>query len=182
MSSAAARWRTLDEPELAAEPEARFGGAIAVLFFAAAFALAPLAFLAAKGAADPNGTAWVVLMMGRQAFGGDMKSAYLASSMIQMLALLIWAATFVVVTLLRARSGPVIASLLFAIAALAAPVGQCVIALAFIGMREGLYPVGAQLPHMMLNVVAAIAFWGYMREARRPNLYFCRRVREAPRA
>jgi hypothetical protein len=34
-----------------------------------------------------------------------------------------------------------------------------------------------QLPHMVLSLVAAAAFWAYMREGRRPNLYFRRRVR-----
>ena len=120
-----------------------------------------------------------MLMMGRQAFGGDMKSAYIASSMAQMLVLLLWAVTFTAVTLLRARSGPTISAAVFAIAALAGPIGQCrhhaswAPAMAFAAL-------GAQLPHMMLNVVAAIAFWAYMHDGRRPNLYFRRRVRVAP--
>ncbi len=180
MSSAVAQWRTFDASELVAEPGARFGGAIAALFFAAAFALTPLVLLAVRGAMDPKGTVWIILMMGRQASGGDMKSAYIASSMVQLLVLLIWAATFVAVTLLRARSGPTIASLLFAVAALAGPVGQCAITLTFVGVGDGLVSVGAQLPHMMLNVAAAIAFGAYMRDGRRPNLYFRRRVQVAP--
>ena len=39
-------WRVLTAGELAAEPDARFGGVIAVIFFAALFALTPLVFLA----------------------------------------------------------------------------------------------------------------------------------------
>jgi hypothetical protein len=180
MTSAAGRWRTLDAAELAAEPEARFGGAVAVLFFVAALALTPLMFLVVRGAMDPGGTTWLVLMMGHQAFGGDMKSAFIASSMLQMLALLTWAAIFVAATLLRARSGPLVTAILFAVAAVTAPVGQCAISLVFVGIPDGLYSIGAQLPHMMLNVTAAVAFWAYMQEGRRPNLYFRRRVRTQP--
>jgi hypothetical protein len=182
MSNAAVRWRTLTGEELAAEPDGRFGGALAVMFFAALFALTPLAFLAVSAVQDLKGTTWVVLMMLRQAFGGDMKSAYIAVSLVQMLTLLVWAATFVAVTLLKARVGPTVASVVFAIAALVGPVGQYAIAAGTIGGAAGLYQSAAQLPHVVLNLVAAVAFWAYMREARRPNLYFRRRVRMAPPA
>lgn len=175
----ATTWRALSPDELAAEREARFGGAIAAIFFAALFALTPLLFLAISAAQDAKGTTWVVLMMARQAFGGDMKSAYMASSIMQMFALLAWAAVFVVVTLLRAGSGPTIAAVAFSIAALAGPVGQYVLAALFIGGATGFYQSSLQLPHMVLNFVAAVAFWAYMREGRRPNLYFRGRVRAA---
>jgi hypothetical protein len=170
-------WRKLTAGELAAEPDASFGGVIAVIFLAALFALTPLAFLIVGGARDSQGTTWVLLMMLRQAFGGDMKSAYIASSMAQMLTLLVWAATFVAVTLVRARSGPTIAAVVFAIAALVGPVGQCAIIMAYAGDKGGTLQAAAQLPHMVLNLVAAVTFWAYMHEGRRPNLYFRRRAR-----
>jgi hypothetical protein len=180
MSNREAGWRELAPEEVAGLPGARLGGAVLLLLCAACVALTPLVVLVVQGARNPNGTLWVVLMMGRQAFGGDMKSAYVASSMVQMLAVLVWAVTFAVVTLLRARPGPTIASLLFAIAALAGPVGQCALAIRFMGLADGAISLAAQLPHFMLNVVAAIAFWAYMHDGRRPNLYFRRRVQIAP--
>lgn len=180
MSNAEAGWRELTPDEVAGVPGTCLGGAVLLLLCAAIAALTPLVVLAVQGARNPNGTLWVVLMMGRQAFGGDMKSAYIASSMVQMLALLVWAATFAAVTLLRVRSGPTVASLLFAIAALVGPAGQCAIAIKFMGAADGLASLAAQLPHFMLNVVAAIAFWAHMHDGRRPNLYFRRRIRSAP--
>jgi hypothetical protein len=180
MSNAATGWRELAPDEVAAVPATRIGGAMLLLLSAALVGLTPLIVLAVWGARDPNGTLWVALMMGGQAFGGDRKSAYIASSMVQMLALLVWAATFAVVTLLRVRQGPIIASLLFTVAALAGPAGQSAVAIKFMGLADGLASLAAQLPHLMLNVVAAIAFWAYMHDGRRPNLYFRRRVRAAP--
>ena len=178
MSQAGGRWRELTADEIAAEPEARFGGVIAVIFFAAAFALLPLVFLIVSAAKDGNGTTWVVLMMMRQAFGGpDMKSIYLAASMVQMLTLMVWAAIFIVATLLRARWGPSVTAGVFAIAALVGPVGQFAMAIVLIGGTGGLFGAATQLPHTVLNLVAAVAFWAYVREGRRPNLYYRRRVR-----
>jgi hypothetical protein len=178
MSLGRRAWCELTPDELAAEPEARFGGVIAVIFFAAALALLPLVFLIVSAAKDGNGTTWVVLMMMRQAFGRpDMKSIYLAASMVQMLMLMVWAVIFIIVTLMRARSGPTIAAVPFVIAAMVGPVGQCAMAVALIGGTGGLFSAAAQLPHLVLNLVAAVAFWAYMREGRRPNLYFRRRVR-----
>jgi hypothetical protein len=175
-------WRALTASELASEPDARFGGVIAIIFFSALFALTPLVFLIISGARDSRGTAWILLMMLRQAFGGDMKSAYIASSMAQMLTLLAWAATFVAVTLFRTRSGATIAAVAFAVCALIGPLGQFAIIVTLAGDVGGIVQAATQLPHTVLNLVAAVAFWAYMREARRPNLYFRRRVRVATTA
>jgi hypothetical protein len=90
---------------------------------------------------------------------------------------MVWAAIFVVVTLARARSGPSLAAVPFAIAALVGPVGQCAMAIAVIGGTGGIISAAMQLPHVVLSLVAAVAFWAYMREGCRPNLYFRRRVR-----
>jgi hypothetical protein len=178
MWNTAGGWRVLTEEEIATEPLARFGGAVAAMFLAALFALLPLALLAMQSARDPQGTTWVLLMMLRQAFGGDMKSAYVASSMLQMLALLVWAALFVIVTLLRARCGPTLASIAFAAAALIGPLGQFAIIAGFTGGDLAAFlQAGVQLPHTVLNLVAAVSFWAYMHEGLRPNLYFRRRVR-----
>jgi hypothetical protein len=181
VSNAVARWRGLAAPELAAEPDAYFGGVIAVMFFTAMFALTPLVFLIVGVAKDAQGTTWVLLMMLRQALAvPDMKSISMAASMVQMLALVVWATIFIAVTLARARSGPAVAAVAFTIAALVAPVGQCAMAIAAIGGTGGIFAAAAQLPHMVLNLVAAVAFWAYLHEGRRPNLYFRRRVRVAP--
>jgi hypothetical protein len=179
MTIDSAGWRTLDAGELAAEPDARLGGALAVMFGAAVFALTPIAFLAFSSITDSQGTTWVMLMMLRQAFGGDMKSAYFALSLVQMLTLLAWAATFVVVTLARARSGPGAAATAFAIATTIGPLGQCALIIMFAGEASGILAATAQLPYLVLNLVAAVAFWAYMSEGRRPNLYFRRRLRVA---
>jgi hypothetical protein len=181
VSNAVARWRDPSAPELSAEPDALFGGVIAVMFFAAIFALTPLVFLIVSLAKDTQGTTWVLLMMLRQAFAGpDMKSISMAASMVQMLTLVVWAAIFIAVTLARARSGPTVAAVAFAIAALVGPAGQCAMAIAVIGGTGGIFAAASQLPHMVLNFVAAVAFWAYMHEGRRPNLYFRRRVRVSP--
>jgi len=178
VSGGATTWRELGAEELAAEPGARFGGIIAVIFCAALLALTLLVFLAVSAARGGNGTAWLLLMMLRQALGGtDMKSIYVAASMVQALAIMVWAAIFVVATLVRPRSGPSLAAVPFAIAALVGPVGQCAMAIALIGGTGGMISAAMQLPHMVLSLVAAAAFWAYMREGRRPNLYFRRRVR-----
>ena len=50
-------------------------------------------------------------------------------------------------------------------------------AIIIIGGSGGIFAAGSQLPHMVLNLVAAVAFWAYMREGRRPNLYFRGRLR-----
>jgi hypothetical protein len=179
----ATEWRGLTADELATKPDARLGGVLAVLFAAALFALLPLLFLIVSAVKDTQGTTWVALMMLRQAFGGsDMKSISMAASMVQMATLVVWASIFIAVTLARARFGPTVAAVAFAIAALVGPVGQCVMPVVVIGGTGGIIAAGSQLPHMVLNLVAAVAFWAYMQEGRRPNLYFRRRVRASPSA
>lgn len=180
MATAAGAWRTLAPNELAAEPGARFGGALAAMFFAALLAFLPLVFLLVGGVADPKGTVWVVLMMSRELFGGDMKSAFLASSVMQMAAILVWAIIFVIATLVRGRWGPTLAGIVFAVCTLMGPVNQIAIMAIFARDTFGIHQVGAQLPHWVPSLVAAISFWAYMHEARRPNLYYRRRVRLAP--
>jgi hypothetical protein len=180
MATGAGAWRTLAPNELAAEPDARVGGALVAMVVAALLAFVPVIFLLANGLADPKGTAWVVLMMARQAFGGDMKSAFIASSFLQMAAILIWAMIFVAATLLRGRWGPSLTGGVFAVCALMGPVNQVAIMAIFAADTFGVYQVGAQLTHWVPNLVAAISFWAYMHEARRPNLYYHRRVRIEP--
>ena len=174
------QWRAISAGEIAAEPDARFGGAIALMFFAATVALLPIAILVVGLARDAQGTSWFLSAMLRQAFAGsDIKSITVAASILQTTAVMIWAAMFIVSTLVRTSWGLVSAALLFAIAALIGPAWQCVMALLVIGGTGGWFAAGTQLPQLALSAVAALAFWIYVQEGRRPNLYFRRRVRTA---
>ena len=87
---------------------------------------------------------------------------------------------FLAATLLRGRWGPSLTGGVFAICALMGPVNQVAIMTIFAADTFGIYQMGAQLPHWVPSLVAAISFWAYMHEARRPNLYYRRRVRIGP--
>jgi hypothetical protein len=169
-------WRALTPEEFAAEPEARFGGPIAVIFFAALFALTPLLFLIVSAIKEPSGTAWVLAMTIGRAFRYDISSAYMASSLAQIVMLLVWAAIFVAVTLLRARTGPALAIGAFTTCALIGPLIQSALIVVFSPDWSGLMNVASHLPTTMVNLVAAVAFWAYMRDGRRPNLYYRRQA------
>jgi hypothetical protein len=99
-SSSASGWRTLSDAELAAEPDARLGGALAIIVSSAA------AIAIIKGVLY-----LLTLMVVSSPHGLDMFD--------------------------------------------------------YVGMA----------PSVLFNVMLAAAFWGYMRESRRPNLFYRRRVR-----
>jgi hypothetical protein len=172
-----ASWRMLSRDELLGLPEARFGGVIAVIFCAAVLAFAPLVALIASGVRDTDGTTWVVLMMLRQALRGDLTSAYTAASLGQSLTLILWAASFIIITLFRVRNGPTITAAMFAISAAIGPASQFAIAAGFSADKGSAIQALSQLPHIALNLVTGVSFWAYMREGRRPNLYYRRRIR-----
>jgi hypothetical protein len=46
-------------------------------------------------------------------------------------------------------------------------------------IAQNSFVLGSQatlLPYILLEIVLVAAFWGYMREGRRPNIYFLKRV------
>jgi hypothetical protein len=181
MTPGTGAWRTLTADELAAEPDARFGGAIAVIFFAALLLLITLSailvfvavwFLTAKD----DSSAWIIAFM-RMGFGSGGRAAALSYyTVMQTLAPMVWAAAYVVSTIFRARSGATISAVLFAVCTLLGPAYWLVV-VPFTPGGAALVMVATQLPHLIPSFVAAVAYWVYMREGRRPNLYFGRRVR-----
>ena len=47
-------------------------------------------------------------------------------------------------------------------------------------IAQNSFVLGSQaslLPYILLEIVLVAAFWGYMSEGRRPNIYFLKRVR-----
>jgi hypothetical protein len=171
-------WRMLTPEELAAEPAARFGGAIAVIFFAAAGWLAlPLAAVAVNSVHPLEVVANLAKIL-NWAYSRDIGFAPAAWATMETLALWTWAVAFVMATLLDLRSGPIIAALLFAICALITPINHVAFIVSGTGGAAGKFVAGSsQLPRLILGFVAAVGFWCYMRDGRRPNLYFRRRVR-----
>jgi hypothetical protein len=175
--TASGTWRTLTAEELAAEPGTRFGGAIAVIFFAAVLLLVPVPIVIAHNGLEMLGVMRNVFVALADLLSSDMKSAATAYGVLQILAFTAWAAVFVVATLLRWRSGATIAAVLFAICVLLSPVNQILRMAILIGGSDGLITALVQVPHLIVAFVAAVAYWSYMRDGRRPNLYFGRRVR-----
>ncbi|MBI3196011.1 MAG: hypothetical protein HYZ40_00595 [Rhodospirillales bacterium] len=138
-------WRNLTAEEYAARPEARLGGALLWMTIAAA-ALCIVALAGASFAFD------------RLREIGD-------RYMIAVAFLVAWSIAFVVMTLMRARATPVVASV-----GLAAWVAYrfCVAVLAQAG-----WPLAADL---LGEAVMAAAFCGYMAGGVRPNAYYRRRL------
>ena len=173
MSKDDSGWRELTPGELAAEPEAGFGGAIASLFVVALLALAPLPIEMFVSGATPvdfvrevfTGTAGP---FSRMAEGIGVKTA------IYFILLTVWGTTFVVVTVLRLRFGPKITAKLLWLTALfpmAIRLGAIINRWEFqtVPLSEGAL--------LITGLIAAVAYEAYMNEGRRPNLYFRRRVR-----
>lgn len=137
-------WRNLTEED-AARPEARLGGALLWMTIAA-FALCIVALAGACFAFDQL----------REIGGRYMIAAAFIAA---------WSATFVVMTLLRARATPVVTSV-----GLAAWVAYrfCVSIFAEAG-----WPLAVDL---LGETVMAVAFCGYMAGGVRPNAYYRRRL------
>jgi hypothetical protein len=174
-SSLADRWRLLSDAELAAEPEARLGGPLALIF---ACALALVAFLVATIIWIALGDRFAMLMMLRHIVSGDSATSVMARiSLVPQFALLVWSGSFAIMTLRRSPSAPATASVLialWAVLATGAPLGSRLVTA---GYQVDWLSLAYLFPTLALNVMIAAAFWGYMREGRRPNLYFKRRVR-----
>ena len=174
MTTETSGWRTLTAEELASEPEARLGGELAVIFYAAA-AIAVLAVLLLVVSLTP-------LVPGPQAsvVGGAFAVYQSLRPLLLYLPHALWATAFVVATLARADWGPRITSILYVIGVLASSLSN-----------TALLWINDPAPHwftrlliradglliLLLQLVIAVAFWAYMHEGRRPNLYFRRRLR-----
>ena len=171
-----ATWRALTTAELAASPEAKLGGVLAVIFWGAVAMVAAvvltLAWLIAFG------DFFSVTMMSRMLFSGSTLSSKIAGiQMIPQAMFAIWAFAFAVMTMGRRPSTPSVASVLMVMWA-ATSIG------AQIGTRRliaqgGFDPISqlSLLPYVFIEIVLVAAFCGYMADGRRPNIYFLKRVR-----
>lgn len=138
-------WRDMTEQELATRPEARLGGALRWLVAAAAV-VCTVAF------------AGILLALDQLRLIG-------AHYMIAVGFAGVWSAVFVVMTLVRLRATPLIASVGF---------------LAWIAYRFGVavwsqagWPLAVDL---LAEAVLAAGFCGYMADGVRPNAYYRRRL------
>ena len=89
----------------------------------------------------------------------------------------IWGIAVAAMTWLRSRATPDVAGVLVAswqmITIAATLLRRSIVATDGLDMFDYV----AMAPSMLFNVMMAAAFWGYMREGRRPNLFYRRRVR-----
>jgi hypothetical protein len=171
-----AQWRTLTEAELAALPEAKLGGALAVIFWCAVALVMGLVLV----------IAWLIVfgdffsftMMSQSIFSGSgMASIISCIALIPQAMLFVWAFVFAVMTSGRRPSTPKVAGVMMAIWALLSIGAQ--IATRYV-IAQNSFIFGSQatlLPYILLEIVLVAAFWGYMSEGRRPNIYFRKRVR-----
>lgn len=175
MTTETSGWRTLTAEQLASEPEAQLGGALAVIFYAAAL-IALMAVLQLVIALTPLGADARV----PPGVDGAMATYLRLRPLLWWLPSALWASAFVVATLVRAYWGPTLTSVLYAMSLFIGSLAGLMLRWAsdpapqwfmnlLIGMDELLSP--------LLQLVIAVAFWAYMHEGRRPNLYFRRRLR-----
>ncbi len=178
MADAARGWRELTAQELAVEPGGRFGGAIAIICFAAVLVL--LRLLVGIGVWLTNGeyryAFFMTFALMRSLIANSPWGTWLAyMSLIEPLLVAIWAVVFVVAVVWRLRAGATIAAIVFAACSLMRPVGSIIIMSTTVG-TSGITAATAQIPSLVVHFVAAVGYWCYMRDGRRPNLYFRRRV------
>lgn len=169
-------WRRLSDAELAAEPQARLGGALGVMFGCAA--MLPVLLIAAIGwlflAADP----FVIAGMGNMIFADHGASSVMARlGLIPHTMLFVWGIVFTIMTLRRSPVTPLTSAVLIVLwAALA--IGTAIAArLVMNGYAFEWMSQAMLIPQLAMQIASAAAFCGYMRDGRRPNLYFLRRIR-----
>jgi hypothetical protein len=173
MSNDDGRWRTLTPEELAAEPGAGFGGYIASLFVVALLALAPLPIVMFVWDVTPMDFVREVVTRSAGPFS-RMADSIGVTTAFYFIWLTLWGTTFVVVTVLRLRSGPKITANLLLLTALY----PLIVRLGAMITRQEFHAVPlSEAPHLIIGLIAALAYGAYMYEGRRPNLYFGRRVR-----
>lgn len=170
------QWRLLTTAELVASPEARLGGALAVMLWGAIAMVLGGALTVAW--LIVFGDFFSVTMMLRGLFSGSTLSSRIATiSMIPQAVFFIWSFVFAVMTMGRNPSTPKVASVLMVLWAVSA-IGAAVGARYLIAQSNfDLVSQASLVPFVLLQVVLVSAFCGYMSEGRRPNIYFRKRVR-----
>lgn len=169
-------WRPLSEAEYSASAEARLGGALGVIFWGAVAMVAALVLVIAGMIAFSDFFSFA--MVSRMMFSGSsMTSVIIGISMIPQAMFVIWAFVFAIMTMGRRPSTPRVASAMMVIWGLTSIGAQ--IATRYV-IAESSFILGSQatlLPYVLLEIVLIAAFWGYMNDGRRPNVYFRKRVR-----
>lgn len=170
------QWRALGDAEFAASPEAKLGGALAVIFWCAVALAAALVLVIAWLIAF--GSILTVAMMSNSIFAGSSMTAIVTRiSLVPQAMLFVWGFTFAIMTMARRPSTPRIASVMIAIWVVLSIGAQ--IATRFV-IAQNSFILGSQatlLPYILFEIALVAAFWGYMSEGRRPNVYFRKRVR-----
>jgi hypothetical protein len=170
------QWRTLTEAELAALPEAKLGGALAVIFWCAVALV--MALVLAVAWLIAFGDFFSFTMMSQSIFSGSSMASIISRiALVPQAMLFVWAFVFAMMTSGRRSSTPKVAAVMIAIWALLSIGAQ--IATRYV-IAQNSFILGSQatlLPYILLEIVLVAAFWGYMSEGRRPNIYFRRRVR-----
>jgi hypothetical protein len=174
-SSPADRWRQLSDAELAAEPEARLGGPLALIF---ASALALVACLVVTVVWIALADRFTMLMLLRSMLSGDSPASVMTRiALVPQLMLFLWSCAFTIMTLRRSPATPTTASVLIVLWAAFAAGATVGSRLMMEGYQLDVLGLVHLLPYLLTNIMIVAAFWGYMHEGRRPNLYFKRRVR-----
>jgi hypothetical protein len=178
-SSPAYGWRTLSNAELAATPDARLGGELAIIVAIAATIAASKGLLYVLYVIVVSGLGGRGLpdMIGMFASGGS-KSAWIQNLNLAVPALMfVFGVAVTAMTWLRARATPNVAGALVAtwvaIAMIVNVLKRMVVA------TEGfdIFDCLQMAPTILFNIMMAVGFWGYMQQGRRPNLFYRRRVR-----
>ena len=171
-----AGWRTLSDAELAGHPEARLGGALAVLFWGAVVMVAMFALVI--GWLIVFGNFFTVAMMSRMMFSGASTTSIVTGiSMVPQVAFLAWACLFAVMTMGRRQATPTASSVMIVIWAMTAIGAQIATRIVIAQNNFDLVSQATLLPYIMIDIVLVAAFCGYMSGGSRPNVFFRRRVR-----
>ena len=169
-------WRALGEAELAASPEVKLGGALAIMFWCAVALVAVLVLVMAWLIAF--GSLLTVAMMSNSIFAGSSMTAIVTRiSLVPQVMLFVWGFTFAVMTMARKPSTPKVASTMIVIWA-ALSISAQIATRYVIAQNSFIFSSQATLlPYIVFEIALAAAFWGYMSDGRRPNVYFRKRVR-----
>ena len=175
-SAKAVAWRALGADELAASADAKLGGALAVIFWAAVAMVATLVLTLAAMIAF--GSFFTITMMSQMLFSGSTLSSRIAGiQLIPQAMFAVFAFTFVIMTIGRRSSTPKVASvlmLMWAATSIGAQIGTRYL------IAQSSFDAVSQaslLPYIFIEIVLVSAFCGYMSDGRRPNAYFRKRVR-----
>lgn len=169
-------WRALSAAELAASPETKFGGVLAVIFWSAVAMVGTVTLVIAWLIAF--GDFFSVTMMSRMLFSGSSLSSKIAGiQMIPQATFTVWAFAFAVMTMGRRPSTPKVASVLMVIWAATSIGAQIGTRYLIAQSNFDLINQASLLPYVLIEIILVAAFCGYMADGRRPNIYYRRRVR-----